>query len=79
MRTSLSALQWQRLRAYVHSLDDQAKRYLLHRCETWEKAVAKELSAIADGHKDPKTAAGGRNSPALDSSLVNQVAGWLKT
>lgn len=71
MRTILSATQWARLRAYVNGLDDEAKKKLAHRCEAWEKSVAVELSRVADGQ------ASGPKQP-LDSSLVSQVAGWLR-
>jgi hypothetical protein len=74
-RTSLSAKQWARLRAYVSSLDAKATEELRHRCATWEKSVAQELGRVADG-KPPTDRLAKSNS--LDASLIEQVAGWLK-
>ncbi len=78
MRSTLNAKQWSRLRAYVNGLDDEAKQKLLHRCQEWAKAVAKELSKVANG-RDPQSAAREDNAvQPLDSELVSQIANWLR-
>lgn len=74
MRTTLSSKQWSRIRGYVNGLKPEAKNAMKHRIETWEESVAKELAEVADGR--PPSALG--RSQKLDSSLVSQVAQWLK-